>query len=127
MRTCHLILASLISFASPLRSQDADKEKDKPNPRINKFVELMEERRPAFGVFSSEVSVRNGANMASSGLDFVIIDLEHAPYDITRLEGYLLGMISKADVVKNGLAQRTVPFVRVKRENREAARRSPRA
>ena len=32
---------------------------------------------------------------------------------MTRLEGYLLGMLNKADIVKNGLQPHTVPFVRV--------------
>lgn len=115
MRTHCLILASLLAFAGPLHAQD----EDTPAPRINKFIELMENDKPAFGVFSSNVSVRTGAAMASSGLDFVIIDVEHSPYDITRLEGYLLGMISKRDLLKNGLQQRTVPFVRVPGAGRE--------
>ena len=115
MRTLLLLLASLLAAAGPLFSQDDDK----PAPRINKFIELMESGKPAFGVFCSKVSVRNGAAMASSGLDFLIIDLEHAPYDITRLEGYLLGMINKRDVLNNGLQQRTVPFVRVPAAGRE--------
>jgi 4-hydroxy-2-oxoheptanedioate aldolase len=115
MRTCLLLLASLVVSAGLLYSQDDDK----PAPRINKFIELMENDKPAFGVFCSKVSVRNGAAMASSGLDFLIIDLEHAPYDITRLEGYLLGMISKRDILNNGLQQRTVPFVRVPAAGRE--------
>lgn len=92
---------------------------DKAAPRINKFVELMEKDKPAFGVFSSNVSTRTGASMAGSSLDFVIIDLEHSPYDVTRLEGYLLGMVSKAEVMKNGLQAGTVPFVRVPAAGRE--------
>src|SRR5690606_11600352 len=87
--------------------------------RINRFVELMEADKPAFGIFSSNVSTRTGASVASSGLDFVIIDLEHSPYDVTRLEGYLLGMLNKSDIVKNGLQTRTVPFVRVPAAGRE--------
>ncbi len=113
-----LLLATLVFAASPLSGQSQG-GKDKPEPRINKFIQLMEEGKPAFGVFSSKVSVRNGANMAGSGLDFVITDLEHSPYDITRLEGYLLGMISKADVLKNGLQARTVPIIRVPAAGRE--------
>ena len=115
MRTHHLGLVAFLAIAAPLHAQD----EDTPAPRINKFVELMENDKPAFGVFSSKVSVRNGANMANSGLDFVIIDLEHTPYDITRLEGYLLGMINKRDILTNGLQQRTSPFIRVPAAGRE--------
>lgn len=115
MRTRYLILTCLLALNGPLRAQEADE----PVPRINKFIELMEKGKPAFGVFSSNLSVRTGAAMASSGLDFVIIDLEHSPYDATRLEGYLLGMINKRDLLKNGLQQRTVPLVRVPSAGRE--------
>lgn len=93
---------------------------NKPAPqRINKFVELMEAKKPAFGVFSSNISIRAAASMAGSGLDFVIIDMEHSPYDPTRLEGYLLGMVSKAEVLKNGLQPATLPLVRVPAAGRE--------
>jgi 4-hydroxy-2-oxoheptanedioate aldolase len=89
-------------------------------PRLNRYIELMEAKKPAFGVFSSNVSTRNGAAMASSGLDFVIVDLEHSPFDPTRLEGYLLGMVSKAEIHKKGnLQPGVVPFVRVPAAGRE--------
>lgn len=95
-------------------------EKAAEPPRLNRFIELMDAGKPAFGVFSSDVSTRNGAAMAGSGLDFVIIDLEHSPYDPTRLEGYLLGMINKAEIVKKGHLQPGVaPFVRVPAAGRE--------
>jgi 4-hydroxy-2-oxoheptanedioate aldolase len=92
---------------------------DGSTERLNPYIALMEAGKPAFGVFASNVSLRSGANMAASGLDFVIIDLEHSPYDPTRLESYLVGMTSKADVVKNGLKVRTAPFVRVPAAGRE--------
>jgi 4-hydroxy-2-oxoheptanedioate aldolase len=92
---------------------------EKPAERINPFVALMESGKPAFGVFSSNVSLRAGASMSGSGLDFVIVDMEHSPYDPTRLESYLVGMTSKADVMKNGLRMRTAPFVRVPAAGRE--------
>ncbi len=95
------------------------KSPDSSPPRINKFIERMENSDAAFGVFASNISTRSGASMASSGLDFVIIDLEHSPYDVTRLEGYLLGMISKRDVLKKGLQPATVPLVRVPAAGRE--------
>lgn len=89
-------------------------------PRLNRYIELMEAKKPAFGVFSSIVSPRNGAAMAGSGLDFVIVDLEHSPFDPTRLEGYLLGMVNKAEILKKGnLQPGVVPFVRVPAAGRE--------
>ncbi len=88
-------------------------------PRINRFVDRMESGKPAFGVFSSNISLRAGAGMSGSGLDFVIIDMEHSPYDPTRLESYLVGMTSKAAVLRDGLQMRTAPFVRVPAAGRE--------
>lgn len=91
-----------------------------PAPRLNRFVELMEAKKPAFGVFSSIVSTRNGAAMAGSGLDFVIVDLEHTPFDLGKLEGYLLGMVNKAEILKRGnLQPSVVPFIRVPAAGRE--------
>lgn len=85
---------------------------DSSAPRLNRYIQLMEEKKPAFGVFSSIVSTRNGAAMAGSGLDFVIIDLEHSPFDLSQLEGYLLGMVSKGEILKKGnLQPGVVPFV----------------
>lgn len=95
---------------------------DKPaaTPRLNRYIELMEAKKPAFGVFSSVVATRNGAAMAASGLDFVIVDLEHSPFDLSKLEGYLLGMINKAEILKKGNLQPSVaPFIRVPAAGRE--------
>lgn len=92
---------------------------EEPLTRINRYIELMESGKPAFGIFSSNVSSRTGASLSSSGLDFVIIDLEHAPYDVSKLESYLLGMLNKSDIARNGLKTRTVPFVRVPSAGRE--------
>jgi 4-hydroxy-2-oxoheptanedioate aldolase len=50
----------------------------------------------------------------------VIIDLEHSPYDVTRLEGYLLGMIDKRQILQKGNMQpNVVPLVRVPSAGRE--------
>jgi len=103
----------LLSCASITDAQE------KETQRINPFIALMESGKPAFGVFSSNISLRTGAGMAGSGLDFVIVDMEHSPYDPTRLESYLVGMTSKAAVVKDGLKVRTAPFIRVPAAGRE--------
>ncbi len=95
---------------------------DKPSTaaRLNRYIELMEAKKPAFGVFSSVVTTRNGVAMAGSGLDFVIVDLEHSPFDLSKLEGYLLGMINKAEILKKGNLQPGVtPFIRVPAAGRE--------
>lgn len=88
--------------------------------RINGMVPKMENGKNAVGIFAWNISTRSGATVADSTLDFVIIDLEHSPYDVTRLEAYLLGMVNKSEVLKNGnLQPRVVPFVRVPAAGRE--------
>ncbi|UUO07169.1 aldolase/citrate lyase family protein [Blastopirellula sp. J2-11] len=99
-----------------LRAQSAAK-----NPlRLNRFIELMEAKTPAFGMFSQNINARTGAAIADSSLDFVIIDMEHSPYDVTRLENYLLGMINKRKILQKGnLQPNVVPFVRIPAAGRE--------
>jgi 4-hydroxy-2-oxoheptanedioate aldolase len=113
-----LIIAAL-AFVAWQPVQAVAQEKSAMTKRLNRFIELMEAGKPAFGIFSSNVSLRAGASMAASKLDFVIIDMEHSPYDPTRLEAYLVGMVAKSDVLKNGLQVPTVPFVRVPAAGRE--------
>lgn len=113
----HLLSLLFLTCASVSNAQE--KTAEKIAERINPYIALMESGKPAFGVFSSNVSLRAGAGMAGSGLDFVIVDMEHSPFDPTRLESYLVGMTSKEDVLKNGLKVRTAPFVRVPAAGRE--------
>jgi 4-hydroxy-2-oxoheptanedioate aldolase len=117
----HRSIRLLISLVAMSAGAGFTQEKpDSTAPRRNRYIELMEAKKPAFGVFSSIVSTRNGAAMAGSGLDFVIVDLEHSPFDLTRLEGYLLGMLSRGDILKKGNVQQSVaPFIRVPAAGRE--------
>jgi len=82
--------------------------------RINKLIELFENQQPAFGLLSFDYSLNNARSMASSGLDFIMIDMEHAPFDVERLRQFLLGMTDKRTIVEKGnLQPDVVPFVRV--------------
>lgn len=108
----------LLAFAlttGPLAAAESDKP-----VRLNRVIERTEKKEPVFGVFSANLSPRTGAAVASSSLDFVIIDLEHSPYDVSRLEGYLLGMIDKRQILQKGNLQlNVVPVVRVPSAGRE--------
>jgi 4-hydroxy-2-oxoheptanedioate aldolase len=88
--------------------------------RLNKLPEMFQKGEPPLGIFVSNVSTRGAASLASSSLDFVIIDMEHSPFDMTRLEQYLLGMIDKGRILKKGsLAPDVVPIVRLPANARE--------
>ena len=82
--------------------------------RLNKLIELFENAQPAFGVLSFDYSLNNARAMASSGLDFLFIDMEHAPFDIERLRLFLLGMTDKRSINEKGnLQPNVVPLVRI--------------
>ena len=82
--------------------------------RLNKLIELIENDQPAFGVLSFDYSLNNARSMATSGLDFVFIDMEHAPFDVERLREFLLGMTNKRSILEKGSLQPdVVPFVRI--------------
>lgn len=91
-----------------------------PDVRLNRVIETLEAGKPAFGVFATNLSHRAGASIAGSRLDFIIIDLEHSPYDLTQLQIYLLGMINKRRLLEKGnLQPDVIPLVRLPSAGRE--------
>jgi 4-hydroxy-2-oxoheptanedioate aldolase len=83
-------------------------------PRLNKAIELLENGQAAFGLLAFDYSLNNARSMANSGLDFIIIDMEHAPFDIERLRQFLLGMTDKRKILEKGnLQPDVVPLVRI--------------
>jgi 4-hydroxy-2-oxoheptanedioate aldolase len=105
LAACTGVLACL-AVVSPLSAQDG--------VRLNRAIELLESGQPAFGVLSFDYSLQSARTLASSDLDFVIIDMEHAPYDVERLQTFLLGMTDKRQIQEKGNLQMNVtPFVRV--------------
>jgi len=88
--------------------------------RLNKAVELLASGEPAFGILAFDYSLNNARSLARSGLDFVIIDMEHAPYDVESLRTFLLGMTDKrAIAAKGNLQPDVVPIVRIPAIGRE--------
>lgn len=82
--------------------------------RLNKTIELLESGQPAFGILSFDYSLNNARSLARSGLDFIIIDMEHAPYDVERVRNFLLGMTDKRALLEKGnLQPDVVPIVRI--------------
>ncbi len=82
--------------------------------RMNRTIELLENGQPALGVLSADYSLGNARTLAGSNLDFIIIDMEHFPFDVERLQMFLLGMTDKRRIQQKGNLQMNVtPFVRV--------------
>ncbi|MEX2468894.1 MAG: aldolase/citrate lyase family protein [Pseudohongiellaceae bacterium] len=98
-----LILLLGLSVSLPVSAQ-----------RLNKAIELLANDEPAFGILAFDYSLNNARSLARSGLDFVIIDMEHAPYDVERLRSFLLGMTDKRSILAKGSLQPdVVPIVRI--------------
>ena len=81
---------------------------------LNRVIQLLEEKKPALGVFSADRSPRNAMRLSESDMDFVIIDMEHSPHDITAVQFFLHSMIDKREILAKGNPQpNVVPLVRI--------------
>jgi 4-hydroxy-2-oxoheptanedioate aldolase len=107
------LVALALTGACVTRAEDRE-------PRLNRVIELLEKNTPPLGVFVSNVSPRGAAAISSSPLDFIIIDMEHSPLDLTRLETYLLAMTDRRRILAKGNLQPDVtPLVRLPANGRE--------
>ena len=103
-----IVLSSLTAFLFLMLATNVSAQ------RVNKLIELFENGEPGFGVLSFDYSLNNARSLATSGLDFVFIDMEHAPFDVERLREFLLGMTNKRSILEKGnLQPDVVPFVRI--------------
>ena len=88
--------------------------------RLNRTIELLEQGKSTFGIFSKDRSLDNARELARSSLDFIIIDMEHSPFDTETLRNFLLGMIDKRAILEKGNLQPSVtPIVRIPSNGRE--------
>lgn len=113
MQTTRLVtLASLLVLASvaaapPLAGQSQD-------IRLNRSIQTLESGAPVFGLFTANFSSANARGLARSGLDYILIDMEHSPFDMQVLQLFLLGMTDKQAIIDQGHGQmRTTPIVRL--------------
>lgn len=99
-------LLTLALAGTPLAAQEA--------VRLNRTIELLEAGQATFGIFSHDRSLENARALARSGLDFILIDMEHGPLDIETLRIFLLGMTDRARIMAKGNLQPDVtPIVRI--------------
>ena len=88
--------------------------------RLNHAIALFEKDQAAFGIFSGDRSFANARSLARAPIDFVLIDMEHGPYDSERLQAFLLGMTDKNRIAQTGsLQMQTTPIVRIPVNGRE--------
>ena len=90
--------------------------------RLNKTIQLLENGEPAFGAFVFDLSDEVAIEVAKSGLDFAIIDLEHRPFDVSRLRSFLLGMTDRRRMLeKNSVQMDVTPIIRLPSSGTEQA------
>jgi len=107
MRTLGLTLVTL-TLLSGSGASDASAQ------RLNRTIETLEAGHPAFGLFTANHSLINARSLAASDLDFLFIDMEHAPLDFERLQIFLLGMTDAGRIAGLGSAQmRVTPLGRI--------------
>ena len=76
--------------------------------RLNRTAELLGGEDSAFGIISSDRSLNNARSLARSGLDFVIIDMEHGPWSPEALRTFLLGMTDKRAIAEQIATRHTI-------------------
>lgn len=82
--------------------------------RVNRTIETLESGDPVFGLFTADFSLANARGLARSNLDYILIDMEHTPFNMDTLHVLLLGLTDKAAIANQGHNQmRTTPIVRL--------------
>ncbi len=76
--------------------------------RINRAIELLEQKKPIFFTGITELGFESGKRHADTWMDYICIDLEHLPFDMTALSAFMDGLIA-AGPAKSG--HRTPPVI----------------
>jgi 4-hydroxy-2-oxoheptanedioate aldolase len=88
--------------------------------RLNRLIQMFEAGVAPVGIFVFNLATRSAAALASSALDFVIVDLEHTPSGLERLETYLLALTDTRRIFEQRTLQPAVmPLVRLPAYGRE--------
>lgn len=116
----HCLLLPLAALTLALPSTQIQAQTTGDDIRLNRTIETLDRGEATFGIFNGDFSLANARALANSGLDFVLIDMEHGPWSSETLQAFLLGMTDRAAIVRNGhLQMATTPIVRVPQNGRE--------
>lgn len=110
------LIAALLSAAPHMMQAIGQTgEAARPKVRLNRVIERLEQGGSVIGAFPGGQTGLAGARaLATSGRDFVMLDLQYGTFDITMPQMMLLGLIDKSAIVKNGnLQPNVVPFARI--------------
>jgi 4-hydroxy-2-oxoheptanedioate aldolase len=85
-----------------------------PFVHANSAIDKLKRGRSLAGAIVYDFSLYAAMRFAQSNLDFVILDMEHRPLDFETIHGFLLGLVDKAAIARQGnIQQRVVPIVRI--------------
>lgn len=86
-----------------------------PKIRLNRAIERLAQGQQIIGTFpGANMTIEGGRTLATSNLDFVMLDLQYGTFDISKAQQFLLGLINKAAILKKGnLQPDVVPFIRI--------------
>ncbi len=95
-----------------------------PPAPVNNVLPLLAADLPIFGQFVNYLGVgsdRESAvgHAANRDFDFVVYDLEHTPFDVPRLTGYLQWLLDRRAIAEAGLTATKTVFVRMPVNARE--------
>ncbi len=108
---CTLVAGPNLSAPTPLEAQDT---------RLSRVIDLLDGDDAVFGIISGDWSLTSARALSRSGLDFIIIDMEHGPWNPETLRIFLLGMTDKQRMAASGSLQMAVtPLVRVPQNGAE--------
>lgn len=81
---------------------------------LNRSIETLQKDEPIFGLFTGNFSLANARALSRSGLDYILIDMEHTPFNPQLLQEFLIGMSDKQAIAQQGNTQMaTTPIVRL--------------
>jgi len=111
------LLSSAAAFAQDAPAVYADPAATEATTasRLNHLIDMVEAKEFTLGPFSSGRDPLNARTLAASKLDFIIIDMEHAPFDSETLRNFIYNMRAPDGTFP------VTPIVRIPINGREAA------
>ena len=73
-----------------------------PFMHLNPMVDKLAKGERVFGVGTTDFSPEKAHQLARADIDFVRIDMEHRPMEFGVLRSFLLGLLDKAAIARNG-------------------------
>ena len=62
-------------------------------PRVNRAIELLEQRQPIYYTNAPDRSYEGGKQAASTWADYINYEMEHSPFDLARLSEFMRGLV----------------------------------